>query len=96
MNCKPGDLAMVVRNVFGSECDAAHVGRTIIRLRALVIDSRDGPCWMYEGDLKVCPLNPKCKMLAFHDANLMPLQPPGDEDEALTELPKEWFKVSPQ
>lgn len=81
MNCKPGDLAMVVRNSVNDECDGAHVGRTIIRLTSTVIDGKYGPCWMYEGDLKVCPLNRKCKILAFLDANLMPLQPPGDEDE---------------
>lgn len=87
LNCKPGDLAMVVRAVTSDPCDRALIGRTIIRVTKIRSDVFSD-FWEFEGPPRPCPLGGKCKFTMFDDATLMPLNAPGFrvEDETPTQI----------
>ena len=84
MNCKPGDLAVVVRRRYSD----ANVGKLVrtVRLVADILDA-DGPCWEVESlsgvlshrDLKFCGLTGW-----FEDSRLRPIRDSDGEDETLT------------
>jgi hypothetical protein len=82
MNCKPGQTAMVVRNVTGSPCDEAQLGAVITVIEVTHVN-HTGPCWSYEGEPRYCPrsITGLCRIVAYTDANLKPLPDLGDEDE---------------
>lgn len=84
MNCKPDDLAMVVRNVRETGCDSSLIG-TPIKVVTL-FESVAGPAWLYSGPMLRCP---RCgnQIFAFLDANLQPLRGNGGEGLTVIEEP---------
>lgn len=83
MNCKPLQLAQVVRNTTGQHCRAGLIGGTIVQVRELVDHVFDGPSWLYLGQPVRCPLyGVNCPtMRTIPDADLQPFPDPGDERE---------------
>jgi len=71
MNCKPGDLAIVV----GPVDDEKWLGK-ILRVLHLHQNPELGPCWLTD-----------CDKWNFTDASLRPIRDPGDDavDETLRE-----------
>ena len=90
MNCKPDDLAMVVRNVRGTACDGNLIG-TPIRVTSL-FESHVGPAWLYSGEMLRCP---GCgnQIFAFLDANLQPLRGPCQSSASMVSEPIEGLTV---
>jgi hypothetical protein len=85
MNCKPGDLAVVVRARF--EADTPLVGR-VRRVTVLTTPSWTGsPRWLYEGERLTLKNGEVINCLA--DAALRPIRDPGEDarDESLAWLP---------
>lgn len=84
MNCKPGDLAVMVRSDFPE-----NIGRL---LRVIVADSWDGHDWSCEACCRVMTSRGWRKagasVLAL-DSDLRPIRDPGDDakDETLEWLP---------
>lgn len=74
-NCKPDDLAIIVRGP--SQCSAAIVGRIVTVTTPIFYEV--GLCWEYEGPPIRCPLNPFCQFDALRDDSLRPIR--GDEGE---------------
>ena len=83
MNCKPQELAMVVRNVLNVTCDDNMIG-TPIKV-TVSFDSVVGPAWLYSGPMVKCP-NCGGAVFAFLDANLQPLRPPPSATETVREV----------
>ena len=77
MNCKPGDLAVVVKSGLGGV--DSWVGR-IIKVIGLC-QGPAGPCWTYEGARLSHPIYGDCE--AVSDKCLRPIRPGEGEDEML-------------
>lgn len=76
MNCKPGDRAVIVRNVSRDPCFDSMLGAVVtvdsIYARTLLF----GPAWSYNGgDLLTCRRCGARRWVALLDADLMPLPP---------------------
>jgi len=88
MNCKPGDLAVIVRSRAGNE------GRLVTCLRLANKAEADtagfaqdaGPIWVVDRQLNTLYGFPAT---LAHDNNLRPIRDPGDDavDETLLRLP---------
>lgn len=80
MNCRPGELAQVVRSVTGSPTDHKLLGVTRV-VTHIAGCNEFGPLWAYEGDLIVVGETPThwlvCNALA--DCNLRPIRDPGPD-----------------
>jgi hypothetical protein len=83
MNCKPNELAMVVRNVLNATCDDNMIGVPIKVTSSF--DSVVGPAWLHSGPMVKCP-NCGQPVFAFLDANLQPLRPPPSAAETVREI----------
>jgi hypothetical protein len=85
MNCKPGDLAMVVRSVSGHGCVSKVIGSPVQLAR---LDSVDlfgfGPSWRHSSQLR-CPGCHR-RIAILLDADLQPLRPPPQTTETPTEI----------
>lgn len=69
MNCRPGDMAMVIRSIY------PHLLGRIITVHNL-LTTRDGsPCWSYTGNLDT-PYGPPHYA---EDCCLRPIRDPGDD-----------------
>lgn len=78
MNCKAGDIAMVVRAHPAMVCGAACIGRVIVKV-AVCYPTFAGPAWTFEEGSVPCPNNPgACKISSFLDCELQPLPPEQD------------------
>lgn len=88
MNCKPGDLALLVRNTSGLRCMGNVIGAPV---RVTELAYADiflfGPAWRYESALH-CP-NCHRRILVLLDADLLPLRPDGLEGESPTQIIEE-------
>lgn len=76
MNCKPGDLAIVIR-----DCDGHHQGKIVT-----VVDGACRPShWLTDPKL----IDPSGLLVEAHDSDLRPIRDPGDDavDETLLWLP---------
>jgi len=84
MNCKPGDLAVVVRTAPDER--NRHLGRIVPVLRLSKQPTKYGPAWEYEGDV----LTTWGRVPVIEDCALRPIRDPGDDavDETL-----EWLDV---
>lgn len=73
MNCRIGDLAMVVRNTKEIGCQSNFIGTPLKVTQAF--ESLVGTAWLYSGPMLRCP---HCRgvVFAFLDADLQPLRPP--------------------
>lgn len=85
MNCKPGDLAVIVN----AHPEAHQILGRFIRL-TISIQYEGEPCWQYED----MPMRGKCGRSSwtwheYPDAWLRPIRDPGDDatDETLQWLP---------
>lgn len=86
MNCKPGDLAFVVKSVVGNEGKIVRCLRLLTEAEARRENWRRRPMWEVDGlllDTDGC-LEPRAA-----DDCLRPIRDPGDDarDEALNWLP---------
>jgi hypothetical protein len=84
MNCRLGDLAMVVRNTSGCPCTGHEIGRPV-ECKHLALYPF-GPVWMLPAPIacKTCG----GKVLGFLDADLQPIRPRRRDDDrgTITEL----------
>ncbi len=71
MNCRSGDLALVVRDTRGT-CVANVIGSPLQLTTSF--ESVAGPAWLYRGDLLRCP-NCGVPIFGFLDADLQPIRP---------------------
>lgn len=75
LNCKPKDMAMVVRSLTDHPCHMAMIGRTIVTVTRLT----DNNEWFIKEGSVPCPrsgacgLSIKCRFDRFSDAVLHPL-----------------------
>lgn len=76
MNCKPNDIAMVVRDTTAIGC-VGHMIGTPIETEHL-IDTWMGPAWSFKGPPLRCP-GCGSGFVAFFDADLQPLRPGPDK-----------------
>jgi hypothetical protein len=85
MNCKPGQMAVVIKGTDRHE--KSWIGRVVrvIRVRGLGVDG-SSLYWEYEGQRLVHPLYGEC--LAVADIALRPITPPPGSvsDEEVREL----------
>jgi hypothetical protein len=74
MNCREGDLALIVRNTSRVECIGNIIGSPVTVTRLLASNAYGlGPLWQYEGKLR-CP-NCGGQITRLLDADLQPLRP---------------------
>lgn len=74
MNCKPNDLAIIVRNVLRGDCMDNMIGTPIKVVDLLFSDLLGhGPAWTYSGKFLRCS-NCGSKFIGFLDADLQPLR----------------------
>lgn len=87
MNCKPGDLAVVLRG--GCGLAAANKDRIVEVLRPypFIIDGEHS--WIVSGGGLVDPEGLPCRLLGIKDSDLRPIRDPGEDaqDESLSWLP---------
>jgi hypothetical protein len=85
MNCKPNDLALIVRNTTHSSCIEYMIGTPLKVTDLLFTDMLGyGPAWEYQGKYFRCP-NCGSKFIGFLDADLWPLRgQPTDEEVHVT------------
>jgi hypothetical protein len=89
MNCKPGDLAIVVRGMYSDE----NVGKLVRTVRLVPLHDADGPSWEVES-LSGFLMHPRVELCGlrgwFEDSRLRPIRDPGDDaqDEMLVLLGK--------
>jgi hypothetical protein len=85
MNCKPGDLAVIVNPRHPELMDL--VGRILRVKRVIDHDCFGDPCWSYEGRRIKHPIAGTLR--GASDAWLRPIRDPGDDatDETLLWLP---------
>lgn len=86
MNCRPGDLAVIVCAT--SKVEREWLGKIVRVLSAIPGYGDEGSvCWSYEGAELVHPLFGRCK--GIHDWALRPIRPQPDDarDETLDWLP---------
>lgn len=83
MNCKPGDLAVVVN---GGQWHQEHVGK-IVSVKRLAWPNEYGPTWEYEPEL----WSTKWQLYVpcLEDVAIRPIRDPGDDavDESKAWLP---------
>jgi hypothetical protein len=87
MNCRPGDLAVIVRPVGRLHFVTDHLLGKIVRVTKLFGPESDpDPYWLYEGE--PLPLPHGHIAIAIADKALRPLRDPGEDakDETLTWL----------
>lgn len=70
MNCRPGDMAMVVESMF-----PRLLGRIITVHNLLLMGPKKIPCWSYTGNLSV----PGYQVEFAEDYCLRPIRDPGDD-----------------
>lgn len=73
MNCKPNDLALVVRNTSGLDCQDSVIGSPVVVDH--LVQHPLGPVWVIKGRMHCRSCG--SRFLAFLDADLQPLRPPG-------------------
>lgn len=76
-NCRPGELAIVVRPCKGIPCTNAMIGRTIVRVKAPLFYER-GVVWVLAEPAQ-CPVKSECQFVELPDEILQPLR--GEEGE---------------
>lgn len=69
MNCRPGDLAMVVDTIH------KHLLGRIITVHNLAGENQFGPCWNYSGNL----VSSTGRLEYVEDCCLKPIRDPGDD-----------------
>lgn len=86
MNCKPGDLAIIVRDAFGEligvrTCFANFIGFTVQVDHVAGEEASIGPIWELKGGPLVCP---GCgdKFSVAYDCELRPIRPPSLDKSA--------------
>ena len=86
MNCKPGDLAIIVRDGFGERmgirtCFANFIGFTVQVDRVVAEGDPIGPVWQLKGRPLDCP---GCgdKFSVAYDCELQPIRPPSLDKSA--------------
>jgi hypothetical protein len=73
MNCKPNDLALIVRSTSGFRCISNVIGSPVQVSELRSVDTFGyGPSWFYRGALR-CP-NCKRELAYLLDADLQPLR----------------------
>lgn len=80
MNCKPGDICIIVNGLdFGKQ----HIGKVI---RVTKLHSGYWGCWEYEGEWLLSPSG--FEIVAIEDYCLRPIRDPGDDavDEVIERL----------
>ena len=82
MNCKPGDLAVVV----ACPCNADWIGHILRVVRPVVARDEGGAHWVCEPDIYRHPLTGN--RIAWRDVDLRPLRNSDGTDESLTWAPK--------
>ena len=97
MNCKPGDLAVVIKSISGNEGRIVRVVRLhhstthdIDGYR--VYPENDGPRWVLEKPVRaLSPQGHELPLFTVPDSCLRPIRDPGDDarDELLRPLPHE-------
>jgi hypothetical protein len=96
MNCKPGELAMIVRNTMRWGCLQHVIGSPIKVTQISVPDVCGfGPAWRYSGPFLRCP-NCNSPLFGILDADLQPLRPPALETETVYEVIEEASHPKPQ
>lgn len=77
MNCKPGDLAMIV--AASRECDRPHVGKIVV-----IDELVDGECWATDPELPSLDEGCGDMIVVWYDWELRPLRGGDGQDETLT------------
>jgi hypothetical protein len=93
MNCKPGDMAVIVRTMGVSTVEPV-LGWTF-ELTEIVHTGKFGPCWGYKGERRRHPDGWEIAFIA--DTILKPLRDPGDDavDEMVLLLGKPKGETQP-
>ncbi len=85
LNCKPGDLAVIVRSVAGNEgkiarCLRLHTSGTEDLDGKHIRNANGGPRWVVEGDIRSIE---GFRLFTVPDAYLRPIRDSDGEDEIL-------------
>lgn len=87
MNCRPGDMAIVVRSSVGNEGKILRCLR-LVRMSVMMknFEVKEAWCWETDSRLPSCHGTPT---RFVRDSNLRPIRDPGDDavDETLLRLP---------
>lgn len=84
MNCRPNDLAVLVRNTQNLYCMQAQMG-LVLRV-GIPVQTPDGPAWMRRGRV-MCRL---CGAFdVFLDADLQPIRGDAPPDETVRDIIEE-------
>jgi hypothetical protein len=85
VNCKPNDLAIIVRNTMRSSCMDYMIGTPLKVVDLLFSDMLGhGPAWTYQGKYLACR-NCGSQFIGFLDADLWPLRgQPADQEIHVT------------
>ncbi len=81
MNCKPGQLAMIVRESFGKPCSRWAIGVPVRVVAQTMPCPFDGPMWRLESPVK-CPNREALCFGILHmpDACLLPFDPASEPE----------------
>lgn len=76
MNCKPGDMALIV--AASRQCDKAHIGKVVV-----VCELVDGECWGTDPELPSLDDESEDMVVVWYDWELRPLRDSDGTDETL-------------